>query len=77
MTPERRSFWSYDRVLMWLSVGGLLVTVIAFWAKSNDLPERVSKLELSNATTVQHGCDVDSRLARIEDKLDAVLEAVK
>jgi hypothetical protein len=59
-----------NQVLAWIAIGGILVTLVTFWAKGQDLPERVGCLEKKESASDQFKTDLTIRLDRIEKKID-------
>jgi hypothetical protein len=59
-----------DQILAWIAIGGILVTLIKFWARGQDLPGRVACLEQKESATDQFKADLTNRLDRIEKKVD-------
>ena len=74
----KRRWITYDRLMVWITLATLFAGGVVFWSRGNALPGKVEGLEMK----VEKHCAVqearetslDSRLQRIEDKLDRLIE---
>ena len=67
---NRRSFLTYERVGIWLLLGGIVYTAFSFYSASKGLPERVSVLEIRLtehcAAQVQYQADLQESVKEMK-----------
>ena len=55
---------------LWVAVGTIMITAVSFWARGEDLPNRVACIEQKLSADDQFKTDLTGRLDRIEKKID-------